>query len=287
MIVALTILALVPTYAHAQEASPAPYDWPFRARSAEISSFVRTDVAMATSHQGREGRHEYAMTQLASVGIAVTDWLAPYVRGGWAFQHDRFDVEGAIFANLELGAAAFTPISREVRLGGHFAVFVPTGSGRGPSAPSFELAAQQEGARARLGTDSSLFLTHHGGISASIAIAYVHAGLVAQMEIGLEGLWRIEGPEDGALAPAGAIHLGYFVLPELSLALELTHHQWAGGRAYLGTPASITSVLLGARAHVAIDRVTLRPGASYSHALGGQLAEIHHHVLQLDLVIDL
>lgn len=265
---------------------PGPYDWTFRARPAEITSFVRLDVSMSTSRVADDGPHAYAMTQLATVGVAVNEWLAPYVRGGWAFQHDVNDSEGSIFGNLELGASAIARVGSELRVGGHLALFLPTGSGQG-MAPGHELLAQQEAVRTRMGTDSALFLTNHMGASLTGTVAYVHGGLVAQLELGLEGVWRVTGTEEGALAPAGAIHVGYFVIPELSLALELTHHQWAAGRAYLGSPRSITSVVLGARGHVVVGDVSLHPGASYSHALGGAVEAADYHVLQLDLVIDL
>jgi hypothetical protein len=59
------------------------------------------------------------------------------------------------------------------------------------------------------------------------------------------------------------------------------------GRALRGSPDAVTSILVGARAHARVGSVVFRPGASYSHALGGTLEDIHHHVLQIDLVVDL
>lgn len=286
----LFALAMLASTARAQEteAPPERYDWTFRARPVEVASFARLDMGMQTSSEEDGSRHAYGMTQLFSVGIAATEWLVPFVRGGWAFSHDVVDAEGSIFANLELGASAIARISREVRVGGHLSVFLPVGSGQGGTLGP-EQRAQSEGVRTRMGIDAPIFTTSYLGFAGAISVAYVHEGLSAQLELGLEPLARTAGlGDDAALAVMGAVHVGYFVIPELSLAVELTHHQWAFQRPTNGAPPdAITSVLVGARAHATIGSVAVRPGVSYSRALGGFMEAADYHVLQLDLLIEL
>ncbi len=118
-------------------------------------------------------------------------------------------------------------------------------------------------------------------------MGWVYGGVVAQLELGIEPLIRVSGSRDeGAVAVQGALHLGYFVLPEWSIALDLTHHQWAVGQPVGGTPASMTAIVIGTRAHAAIGGITLRPGIAYSHALAGALQDADAHVVIVDLLVE-
>jgi opacity protein-like surface antigen len=280
--------------AQATEGAPAearagtidPYDRPFRARSIDPRSYARIDTALATYSSG--SARGYAMTQLFGFGIGVTDELVLHGRGGWAFSHEPSGVEGAVFANVEVGASWIARLAPEVRVGGHLSVFLPAGSAQGTMAPSHERRARQEGQRARFGIDAPLFATNELGFAVAGSLGWVHGGLVAQLELGLEPLIRVSGAGDeAALAVQGAVHVGYFVVPEWSLALELTHHQWAAGRPVGGSPDSVTAILVGTRAHATIDGIVLRPGLSYAHALGGTLQAADEHVVTIDVLAEL
>lgn len=267
-----------------EPASPEQYDWPFRARAIEPRSYLRLDTALATYSASADARG-YALTQLFGFGVAVTDVLVVHARGGWAFSREPNESEGAVFGNVEVGANVIARLAPEVRIGGHLSIFLPTGSAQGGDVSSHERRARQEGQRARFGIDGPLLATNELGFAAAVSLGWVHGGLVAQIELGLEPLIRVAGSGDeAALAVQGALHLGYFVLPEWSFALELTHHQWAAGRPVGGSPDAITAILIGTRAHATLGGVVLRPGIAYSHALGGPLQAVDEHVVTIDLL---
>lgn len=265
-----------------------PYDWAFRARSIEPRAYARLDTSLATYSDRDPARRGYAMTQLLGVGVVPLDFLVLHARGGWAFSHEPSGSEGALAANAEVGASLIERLAPEVRVAGHFSVFLPTGSAQGTAAPPHERRARTEGQRARFGIDGPLLATNELGFAAAVSLGWVHGGVIAQLELGLEPVVRVAGAgDDAALAVTGALHLGYFVLPEWSLALDLTHHQWAAGNPVGGTPAAMTAIVLGTRAHASIGSVALRPGIAYSHALGGSLQREDEHVMILDLLVEL
>lgn len=271
----------------ASERAASPYDWPFRARSIEARSYARIDTSLAT-YSAEPSPHGYALSQLFGFGIAPLDFLVVHARGGWAFSREPSGSEGVIATNLEVGATLLARLAPEVRVAGHLSVFVPSGSAQGSDAPSHERRARQEGQRTRFGIDGPLFATNELGFAAAVSVGWVRDGLVAQLELGLAPVIRVAGDGDeAALAVQGALHVAYFVLPEWSFALELTHHQWAAGRPVGGSPDSMTAIVLGTRAHAVIGSVMLRPGIAYSHALGGALQQNDQHVLLLDLLAEL
>lgn len=264
-----------------------PYDWPLRARSLEARTFARIDTSLATYESG--DRHGYALAQLFGFGVAASDWLVIGARGGWSFSREPSELEGTIAANLEISGSAIARLSPELRLGGHLSVVLPTGSAQGDDVPFVERRARQEAQRARMGIDAPLFLTGYTGVAGAVSFGWVHEGLIAQAELGLEPVVRVSGSErdEVALAVQGAVHVAYFVIPEWSVGVDLTHHQWAVAQPAGGAPGSITAIVVGTRAHARIGDVGVRPGIGYSHALGGALQQVDEHVLVLDVVLDL
>jgi hypothetical protein len=263
--------------------------FPFLARSIEPTTFVRASTALGTyADDPMPGPHGYVLSQLFSFGLAVTDWLVPYVRGGWAFSHDRSDREAAMFANVEAGASAIFRLSPELRAAAHLSLYLPFGSGQGSSTSGLEQRTRQEAQRTRMGVAAPIHLTNDFGIGAYGSFGWVHDGLVAQLELGLEPVFRTAGSgDDAALAVTGAVHFAFFPLPQLSIGVDLSHHQWAAGRPVGGSPDAITAIAAGLRAHFAIDSVVLRPGLAYAHALGGPIEQADYHVLEIDLLVDL
>ena len=114
------------------------------------------------------------------------------------------------------------------------------------------------------------------------SLAYVAHGLTVQFEATLLQLMRVRG-EDAVNAAGGHInpdssrtnftaglHVGYFVLPELSGAVELRHQRW------LSTPAAVeadttdtlrdtTTVAVGPRLHFKVGEKTwIRPALAFA-----------------------
>ncbi|MDQ3030840.1 MAG: hypothetical protein M3Y87_00325 [Myxococcota bacterium] len=122
----------------------APYDWAFRARSIEPRGYARIDTSLATYSDRDPSRRGYAMAQLFGVGVVPLESLVLHARGGWAFSQEPRGSEGALAANVEVGATLIERLSPAVRVAGHLSVFLPTGSAQGSDAPSHERRARME-----------------------------------------------------------------------------------------------------------------------------------------------
>jgi hypothetical protein len=121
---------------------------------------------------------------------------------------------------------------------------------------------------------------------------YIGSGFTAQVEVTLLQLSRVKG--DAPVAPDASrtnfttgIHVGYFVLPVLSLGAELRHQRW------LSTPTAIktnsaardtSTVAFGPRFHMKLNATMwLRPAVSFALPLDDPMQGSEYKLFQLDV----
>jgi hypothetical protein len=134
-----------------------------------------------------------------------------------------------------------------------------------------------------------------------VGFAFVDSGFTAQVEVTVLQLLKTRGPaavDESNTNLTSGIHLGYFVLPSLSIGGEVRHQRW------LSTPTAIqegagmpprtaeqesmlrdtTTFAVGPRFHVKLsDKSWIRPGFAFAMPIDKPLADSKYKVVQLDI----
>ncbi|MBM4361589.1 MAG: hypothetical protein FJ104_02825 [Deltaproteobacteria bacterium] len=279
---------------------PAPYSLPFQMRPAAAVTVLRLDSTYAlydvpsptaADPERTEGASTLVSTLLFS--YKVTDYLAPFVRAGVVSNSPPVGDSFTGLTNVALGAMYGGKFGTDFRYSATLGVALPTGSGGGNSPEPEAGAARGAGIAARAGMDNALFAANDLVIFPGFDLAYVAGGLTVQGEVTLLQLTQVKGderaqPDDSRTNLTTGLHVGYFVIPELSLAAELRHQRW------LSTPTQVeklgeelrdtTTVAIGPRAHIPLgEKRFLRPAITFAMPLDKPLTDTDHKLIQLDI----
>lgn len=128
-----------------------------------------------------------------------------------------------------------------------------------------------------------------------LGAAWVGGGLTVQAEATLLQLMRVRGDalqkESMKTNFTTGLHVGYFVIPELSIGTELRHQRWLNAPIAVDNDTTDAtrdslSIAVGPRAHFKLgDAGWFRPGVAHQRGLDKPLAAStpNYHVVQLDL----
>lgn len=208
---------------------------------------------------------------------------------------------GLIVSNPTLGAIVSVPLGRGFRLATSLAVGIPDGAGGDPSANKSAARARSQANVARSQMDGISFATNDLGFAPAVDLAYTAKGFTVQAEVIVPYLVRVQNakaqPEASKANFIGGLHVGYFLVPEISVGGELRYQHWLNAplaidQAKAGTPAADNvdnlTFAVGPRFHFKIgDSVVVRPGASYSRGIDKPTAAStpNYHVVQLDVPV--
>jgi hypothetical protein len=178
---------------------------------------------------------------------------------------------------------------------------VPIGQGGGGTPDAGAAAANSAGIRARSGMDNAMFAVNYFTAIAGGDVAYVDHRLTVQLEATLFQLLRVRGENTGAATDAArtnstaGVHVGYFVIPQLSFGAELRYQRWLstptqlvmGNKVDIADAAKDTiSFAVGPRAHFALGKgIWFRPGLSYARGLDKPLSTASYNMVQVDLPV--
>ena len=278
-----------------------PYSLPWQLRPIAVATAIRSDSSVA--FYDTNGASGSTVATLLAGSYQLTPHLAPLVRLGFV-QNDAPGTApgGSSFVNPIVGLTY-------VRRMGSFrwAAFaggtVPIGAGSGDHPDAGVAAANTAGLQARSGMDNSMFVVNYFTGIVGADAAYVDRKLTVQVEATLFQLLRVHGDDAGAGSTDAArtnstmgIHVGYFLLPVLSLGAELRYQRWLTTPTKLNTTGAkvdipganmdTTTVAIGPRAHFAIGKgMWLRPGISYARALDLPLSSSSYNMVQVDLPV--
>jgi hypothetical protein len=207
------------------------------------------------------------------------------------------NVDGAaVFINPVVGGTYLFKLSPEFRLAAFLGLTLPVGGGGGEKPDPSSAAANAAGILARSAMDNAMFAVDYFTIFPGFDLAYVAHGLTVQLEATLLQLFRVRAndkvqPDDTRTNFTAGLHVGYFFVPQFSLAAELRHQRW------LSTPASVkmdktdtlrdnTTFAVGARLHFKLsETVWLRPGVAYATGLDDPMKLRKYHILQIDVPV--
>lgn len=300
----LTSCMLLASSAHADAVAkpkPPPVSVPFALRPVAAGNVVRWDssfaryedsaanpgVTMATvltasykiPHTGPAGAGFAPLLRLAM----VTDVPVPGAKGG------------STLVNPLVGAVYAFKTDFGLRMSGFLAFTIPVGGGGGDTPDPDSLAARQKGLFARAQMDNALFAVNDFTIIPGFDIAWVGHGLTVQAEVTLLELLRVRGERAQGEATKTnltmGLHIGYFLVPQLSVAAELRYQRWLNApfaveKDATGATQDNLSFAIGARVHVELAKgYFLRPGLSYGRGLDKPMAAAtpNYHFVQLDV----
>ncbi|HWA73929.1 MAG TPA: hypothetical protein VG937_16415 [Polyangiaceae bacterium] len=287
-----------PTSAEAPPAPPAdkpkppPYSLPFQLRPVAPGNVIRSDTSLGLYKNPTTGDSGNAVASLLLASYKVTDSFAPLVRVGIVHNSPPSGPSATNFLNPVLGGIYGFKLSPEWKLGLFLGVTVPIGSGGGNDAKPEKKAANAAGIPTRAAMDNAMFAVNDFTVFPGVDLAYVAHGFTAQVEATLLQLTRVKGdapavPDSSRTNFTAGLHVGYFLIPQLSLGAELRHQRW------LSTPKAVeandslrdtTTVAFGPRVHVKLSpTMWLRPGVSFGLPLDDPMKASKYKLLQLDI----
>jgi hypothetical protein len=303
LIAALTLLFAGQARAQAPEpdapATPPkkpPYSLPWQLRPVVPATVVRSDTAFAFYENPTSGESGSTVASTLLLSYKVMDSLAPLVRLG-VVSNSPPDAPGAEsktgFMNPIVGALYGIPLGDMLKLGLFLGVSIPVGSGGGDDAEPSAKAANAAGIAARSSMDNAMFAVNDFTVFPGVGLALVTSGLTVQVEATVLQLTQVRGgeqaqPDSSRTNSTAGLHVGYFIIPELSLGAEIRHQRW------LSTPKAVdadttnslrdtTTVAAGPRVHLKLGEIWFRPGVAFAIPLDDPMKKADYKIVQLDL----
>jgi len=273
----------------ASPAPPAPpYSLPWQLRPVVAANVIRSDSTVAF-YENAAGVSGSTVATMLLASFKVTPHLAPLVRLGFVQNTaPGMAPDGTSFINPIVGATYARPVG-SIRLAGFLAGTVPIGQGStGTAMNSGAAGANSAGIAARSGMDNAMYAVNYFTVIGGIGAAYVAHGFTAQIEATVLQLTRVRtstGDSSRTNSTAG-LHLGYFLIPQLSLGGELRYQRWLSDAAPVkANPVNreTVTVAIGPRAHFKLGKNWFRPGISYARGLDKPLTTASYNMVQVDL----
>jgi hypothetical protein len=265
----------------------APYTGPLQLRGAVAANAVRSETALGFADNGG------AIASYLSASYKFLPDVAGVVRVGMASASPDVGSAPVALMNPQLGVLWSPKLGESFRLSPFLAVTLPVGMGGGEDPDPGVVASLAAARQARFALDGAIALPNHVWVAGGLSAAWIAYGLTVQAELTLvEGI-QVRGPaaaDDTMTNSLGGVFVGYALLPVLSVGAELRYQR------FVSTPTSVVkdpdardqlSFAAGARGHIPLDGVTVRPGVSYGRALGGVGGRLHTQALVFDLAFAL
>jgi hypothetical protein len=272
----------------APKPTPPAYSLPFQLRPAAAANVVRSDTSSGMRSIGGNGGTTVVTLLLAS--YKVTPDLAVMVRGGFVDDSPPLKDATDAFLNPALGATYVVNLGEGFRLAPFLGVTLPFGNGGGNTPDPAVRAALTSGALTRSSMDNALFAVNYMTPFPGLDLTWMGQGFTVQAEATVFELFRTRGDAVDKDATrtnfTSGLHVGYFVIPVLSIGGEIRYQRWLKNP---GIPESdarrdTATAAIGLRAHLKLsDTMWLRPGAAFVQPLDAPMTDQSYHVAQLDL----
>jgi hypothetical protein len=294
----------------AAKPKPPPYSLPWQLRPVVAASVVRSDTAFAFYKNPVSKNSGSTVASMLLVSYKVMEGLAPLVRVGLVSNSPPDGVKVGMppadlksstgFLNPVVGATYAMKFGPNWKLGLFLGLTVPVGSGGGDDAKIEAKQANAAGIAARSAMDNAMFAVNDFVVFPGVGFAYTNFGLTAQVEATLLQLTQVRGgdkaqPDDSRTNFTTGFHLGYFIIPMLSLGAEIRHQRWVSTPKAVETDEALaddaqlgvrdtTTFAVGPRVHIKLsESMWFRPGVAFSMPLDKPMSKSDYKVVQLDL----
>ena len=279
---------------------PPPYSLPWQLRPVAPGNVVRLDSSYGFYESPTTHKKGSALVSTLLGSYKILPDLALIGRVGLVHNSPPASPPPSATAILNpvLAALYGIKLSPSLKLGLFLGVTLPVGSGGGTNPDPGKSAAVSApvGMATRSAFDNAMFAVNYFTVFPGVDFAYVHDGLTVQAEATIFKLTRARGPETIDHTNTNfttGLHVGYFVLPMLSLGVEIRHQRW------LSTPNAVkadtltdhasrdnTTFAVGPRLHFKLsDGIWFRPGVSLSLPIDDPMKKADFKIVQLDLPI--
>lgn len=287
--------------AEAPKPKPPPYSLPWQLRPAAAATVIRSDTTFA-SYDPALGTEERGLTVASMLlgSYKLTKEFAPLVRLGIVSNSPpdgaAVSDSATVFLNPVIGGTYVLNPIPELRVALFLGLALPFGGGSGDSPEPASAQALARGVLARSAMDNAMFATNYMTPFPGIGVAYVKSGLTVQAEATLLQLIRVRGgdhptdsKDDMRTNFTSGLHVGYFLIPALSLGAELRYQRFLKHNVLDDAPDGDTrkdnlTAAIGPRVHIQLGETTwFRPGVSYTMALDDPMDADKYRIVQLDL----
>jgi len=271
----------------------APYSLPFQLRPAAAATTLRLDTAFAFYESPATHASGFTTVPILSFSYKVIKGFAPILRLGVTSNSAPDPTpSGFDFLNPVLGATYALELSPDFRLAFFLGFTIPIGGGGGNHPdPGDKAARGPAGLYARSAMDNAMFAVDDFTVFPGVDFAFVKGGFTAQAEATLFQLTRVRGSVDQTDSSRTnltlGLHVGYFVIPAISLGAELRHQRWLSTPSTVtATPSSrdATTIAVGPRFHFQVSKGKwLRPGVAFAFPLDDPMKKSSYKIVQLDI----
>jgi hypothetical protein len=265
-----------------------------------VGNVLRSDTAVAF-YDGAAGAGSGSSVATMLLGsYKLTPSLAPMVRLGLVQNSAPGAApDASSFVNPVVGATYSQKVAGAFRVAGFLGVTIPIGMGGGSMPDAATAAANTAGIAARSAMDNAMFAVNYTTAILGGGFAYIANKLTVQAEATVFQLFRVKGNDMTGISPDSTrtnstmgLHVGYFLLPMISLGGEIRYQRWLshptriamGMRSDIPTPnMDALSFAVGPRFHFKLGNTWLRPGISYAQALDKPNSDANYKVVQIDI----
>jgi hypothetical protein len=284
---------------------PPPYSLPWQLRPVTAGNVIRSDTAVSFSDNAAGQSAATTVTTLLA-SYKVLPKLAAIIRVGYV----HFEPGEGLAAKTLTGNAFVNPLVAAnyqldlmpgLKMGLFMGMTIPIGQGGDPTADAdaaATTAAAAAGVYGRAAMDNALFAVNYLAFAPGAGLAYSTHGFTAQVEATLLQLFRVRNqdlknakgvlvdPDDKRTNFTTGLHLGYFLIPQLSVGTDLRMQRW------LSTPAAVDkdptkreqlTFAAGLRGHFKIGTKWLRPGISYGMGFDDPMSAQKYRMVQIDV----
>jgi len=295
----VTATALPPPAA--PKAPPPPYSLPWQLRPVTAATVLRSDTSVAFYDPPGMGGSGSTVATMLLGSYKLTPELAPMVRLGFVQNNaPGTGVDGTSFVNPIVGLTYAKKVN-SIRFALFGGAAVPLGMGGGNMPDAGANTANGAGRDARSAMDNAMFAVNYFTPILGGGVAYVDHKLTVQLEATVLQLFRVRGSDaptatDSARTNSTAgLHVGYFVIPQLSFGAELRYQRWLSTPTrivnmvkmdYPGPNMDTLSFAIGPRGNFAIGNgMWIRPGISYARVLDKPLSDASYNMMQVDIPV--
>jgi hypothetical protein len=265
---------------------------PFQLRSVSPRSGARIDTIVAP--------YRYADMSALETVVFLSGQLRLqqhfFLTARWGFDDNRVgngDRNRTGIVNPAIGVTLAFPIGPAFRFAAATAISLPLATGGGSGSDVDGIFLQRQGALARSAMDNAAFAFNDLGFPTGLSLAFVQRGFTAQLDGTIIASGRVKGPgTEGDAAKVNStlgVFLGYFVIPEVSLGVELRYQYYLLPTALVDQdPSARDNLTVGAGGRIEIevsDSTRLRPGICLSTGLSGYVEQQSFHMIQFDVPI--
>ncbi len=280
----------------ATPANPPPYSLPWQLRPVAPANVLRLDTSYGFYKNAADKSGSALVTSLLGSYKILPD-LALIARVGLVSNSPPSapapaPQSASNFLNPVLAGLYGIKLSPDFKLGLFLGVTLPIGSGGGAVPDVSKGNANAAGISTRSAFDNAMFAVNYFTVFPGVDFAYVHGGFTAQVEATIFKLTRTRGApnqDSNNTNFTTGLHVGYFIIPQLSVGAEIRHQRW------LSTPAGVkadktdsvrdtTTFAIGPRLHFKLsDKTWFRPGVSLTLPIDDPMKKAEYKIVQLDL----